>query len=150
MSWRDIVARGLVALSAAGVFYSFARFGPAALDSPDLTPYTKNHIVRELGFGAAVGIYVSLLCAVGRSLRDYWTSLILGGLISFVFWVAMVAGYGTAGMEQVWQGRGVTSEDAYRFHVPQTVLFVIGALLLPRPARSKQVARAQAVAPVRS
>ena len=133
-STRDRVGRALVALSAAGVFYSFVRFGPAALGSPDLTDYTKNHIVRELVFGSGLGIYVILLCVVGRSVRDYWATLALAALISVVFWIGTWSGYGTDGMEQVWQAMGVTSQDAYNFHVPQTVVFVFGALLMRRPA----------------
>lgn len=138
-TWRDWLGRALVALSAAGVFYSFVRFGPAALGSADLADYTKNHIVRELVFGCGLGMYVILLCAVGRSLRDYWATLVLGALIAIVFWVGTVSGYGTDGMGQVWQGLEVTSRDAYNFHVPQTVLFVIGALLMRRPASAATV-----------
>ena len=135
-AWRDRLGRMLVGLSAAGVFYSFVRFGPAALGSPDLEDYTKNHIVRELVFGSGLGIYVILLCTIGRGVRDYWVTLALGALIAVVFWVGTVSGYGTDGMGQVWQGMAVTSRDAYNFHVPQTVLFVIGALLMRRPARA--------------
>ena len=133
-SKRDTVGRALVALSAAGVFYSFVRFGPAALGSPDLTDYTKNHIVRELVFGSGLGIYVILLCLVGRSRRDYWATLVLAALIAVVFWMGTMSGFGTDGMDQVWQGMNVTGRDAYVFHVPQTVVFVIGALLMRRPA----------------
>lgn len=136
-SKRDRVGRALVALSAAGVFYSFVRFGPAALGSPGLTDYTKNHIVRELVFGSGLGLYAILLCLVGRSRRDYWATLALAALISIVFWVGTVSGYGTGGMDQIWQSMGVTSRDAYVFHIPQTVLFVIGALLMRRPAGAR-------------
>lgn len=131
-SKRDRVGRALVALSAAGVFYSFVRFGPAALGSPGLTDYTKNHIVRELVLGSGLGIYVILLCLIGRGLRDYWVTLALAALIS----VGTASGYGTDGMDQVWQGVGVTRRDAYNFHVPQTIVFVVGALLMRRPARN--------------
>lgn len=139
-SWRDRLGRALVALSAAGVFYSFVRFGPAALGSPDLTDYTKNHIVRELMFGSGLGVYVIMLCAVGRNLRDYWVTLAFAALIVAVFWVGAFSGYGTDGMEQVWQAMGVTSRDAYVFHVPQTVVFVIGALLMQRPDGARRSA----------
>lgn len=135
-SGRDRLGRALVALSAAGIFYSFIRFGPAALGSPDLADYTKNHIVRELAFGSGLGVYVILLCVVGRGLRDYWVTLALAALIAVVFWVGAASGYGTDGMEQVWQGIGVTSRDAYDFHVPHTLVFVAGALLMRRPARA--------------
>lgn len=140
-SKRDQVGRALVALSAAGVFYSFVRFGPAALASPDLTDYTKNHIVRELVFGSGLGVHVILLCLVGRSLRDYWVTLALAALIATAFWMGAVSGYGTDGMDQVWQGAGVTSRDAYAFHIPHTVVFVIGALLMRRPATARPPGR---------
>lgn len=61
---------------------------PAALGTPNLTDYSKNHIVRELMFGAGLALYVIYLCATGRSVRDYWTILALGTLVVMVFWSA--------------------------------------------------------------
>lgn len=130
--WRDGVGRALIALAAFGVFYSCARFMPAALGTPNLTDYSKNHIVRELLFGAGLALYVIYLCAAGRSVRDCWTILTLGALVVMVFWVGSWAGFGLEGLDQIWQGR-VTAADAYGFHVPQTVIFLAGALLLCKP-----------------
>lgn len=135
-----------MALSAAGLLYSWLRFAPAALGSPDLTPYTKNHIVRELIFGGSLSAYVIFLCAAGRGVRDYWITLCLGAVIVAVFWVGAWTGFGLDGLDQIWQG-GVTRADAYRFHVPQTVVFLLGAVLMVRPVGSRRPITAGSTTP---
>lgn len=135
---RGRFARLLLALSAAGVFYAWWRFAPAALGTPHLTAYTKNHLARELLFGAAAATYVIYLCAVARNVRDYWALQAFSALIAAVFWIGLFAGYGLDGLDQIWRG-AVSARDAYTFHIPQTVTWFFGALLLPRPVEERRL-----------
>jgi len=60
---------------------------------------------------------------------------LLGAIVILPFWIAVLFGWATQGLAQVW-GEAINSQTAYYLHGAQVILFLLGLVLI-RLAQSR-------------
>ena len=119
----------LVILSISLLFLAYSNFAPTALSSEAIAGYVKNHFVREIIFGIALSIWTIKLALQPKDKLPFKQVALLGSIVIFPFWIAVLFGWATQGLAQVW-GEAINSQAAYYLHGSQVILFLLGLLLI--------------------
>lgn len=124
-----VIGRGLVVAGIALMFVAYLNFVPTSLSNDRIADYVKNHFVREVVFGIALAVY-SIMTALGPITAESWTTLaVVGSIVVLPFWIAVLSGWSTGGMEEVW-GEKIRVRTAYLLHGLQVAMFYSGLGLL--------------------
>ena len=119
----------LVIFSISLLFLAYANFAPTALSSEAIAGYVKNHFVREIIFGITLSIWTIKLALQPKGKLAFKQLALLGSIVIFPFWIAVLFGWATQGLAQVW-GDAINSKAAYYLHGSQVFLFLLGLLLM--------------------
>ena len=126
----QITGRLLAIASVGFLLLAYSNFGPNALTNPEITPYLKNHLIREFTFGISLTL-MTIYLLVGPITRIRWKTIaFLGTIVVSPFWIAASFGFVTQGMHGAWQGESTTDTTALTLHGAQVVGFYVGLVLL--------------------
>jgi len=123
------IGQALVIGAISLLFLAYANFAPTALQSNEVAGYVKNHFVREIIFGIALAIWTIKLTLAPKEKQSIQWIAIVGAIVIFPFWIAVLLGWSTQGLEKVW-GDAIDSSAAYILHSTQVALFLLGLLLM--------------------
>jgi len=99
------------------------------LQSDTVAGYVKNHFVREIIFGIALTIWAIKLTLKPIATLPFKQLALIGSIVVFPFWIALLFGWSTQGLAEVW-GKAINAQAAYILHGTQVGLFLLGLLLI--------------------
>lgn len=123
------IGRILVILSLSLLFLAYSNFAPTALQSDTIEGYVKNHFVREIIFGIALTVWAIKLALQPITTLPFKQLALIGSIVIFPFWIAVLFGWSTQGLAKVWGG-AINESAAYMLHGTQVGLFLLGLLLI--------------------
>ena len=96
------IGRILVILSLSLLFLAYSNFAPTALQSDTIEGYVKNHFVREIIFGIALTVWAIKLALQPITTLPFKQLALIGSIVIFPFWIAVLFGWSTQGLAKVW------------------------------------------------
>jgi hypothetical protein len=125
----------MICIAVALIVVAYTNFAPTALQSDMVVGYVKNHFVREIIFGTGLVILTINQTIMVSSTRHILKVALMGSIVVLPFWIAVLFGWSTGGLADVW-GDKINPSAAYYLHGSQLILFYLGLTLLLQGLRN--------------